>query len=121
MGRILTITNSNQENDDYRKRTIKREIIIGPTAIKFVSIAIFAILALVYLSQSTAGANRSMQIRELNDKETDLNLQKERLEVEKYRLESLGTIESNIQKTPLEPISKVNYINSSNNNLAANR
>ena len=116
MGRLLTITNSDKDSN-YKKSTIKREIIIGPNAIKFVTIAIFAILAIVYLSQSTAGANRSVKIRELTEKKEDLELKKERLEVEKYRLESLGEIENNIQKPVMEPTSKVEHVEQSGNSL----
>lgn len=103
MGRFLTVTNSNETRSGFRKDTIKKEIVIGPNAIKFVTIAIFAILAIVYLSQSTAGANRGIKISELSEQKTNLELKKERLEVEKYRLESLSQIDSGIEKPELEP------------------
>jgi len=114
VGRILTITNSNESTSGYKKRALKREIVIGPNAIKFISIAIFAILALVYLTQSTAGANRSMKVREINDKQATLELQKEQLEVEKYRLQSLGEIDGNTEKPVLEPVSKFEHVADSN-------
>lgn len=113
MGRILTITNSNESTVGVKKRALKREIVIGPNAIKFISITIFAILALVYLTQSTAGANRSMKVRDINDKKAELEIQKEQLEVEKYRLQSLTEIEGNIEKPKMEPISQLEHINES--------
>ena len=107
MGRVLTMTNSNSAVTGVRKKTIGREIVIGPNAIKFVSIAIFAILALVYLAQSTAGANRSVKVRDLSDKKAQLQLEQERLEVEQTRLKSLKEIDSGVDKPALEPVGTV--------------
>ena len=120
MGRYLTITNSDEIKEGVRKKTIGRSIVIGPTAIKFISIAIFAVLALVYLTQSTAGANRSMEIRELDSREAELDLQKERLEVEKNRLKSLGEIDEQFKPAELEPVSSVEHLKTNENIFAKN-
>lgn len=102
MGRVLTVTNSNSINPGVRKKTIGREIVIGPNAIRFVAVAIFAILALVYLAQSTSGANRSVKIRDMEDKKTQLELEKQQLEVEQTRLQSLREIDGGVEKPALE-------------------
>lgn len=120
MSGFYNVTNSNESDRGFKKRTIAREIVIGPRAIKFIAIAIVAILALVYLNQSTAGANRSIEVRELNSKEQELKLKKERLEVEKARLKSLNEINANIEKTQFEPMSKVDHLNDSGSALARN-
>lgn len=98
MGRIYTVTNSNSNKIGKKKKTVGREIVIGPTAIKFVAISIFAVLAVVYLTQSTAGANRSIKVRDLEDKKAELQLEKERLEAEQTRLRSLKEIDGGINK-----------------------
>jgi len=112
VGRVLTITNSSHNIAGVRKKTIKREIVIGPNAIKFVAISIFAILAIVYLTQSTSGANRSVKVQDLDDKKTQLEMQKERLEVEQTRLKSLKEIDSTVEseKNTLESASNVDNI-----------
>jgi len=112
VGRVLTITNSSHNIAGVRKKTIGREIVIGPNAIKFVAISIFAILAIVYLTQSTSGANRSVKVQDLDDKKTQLQMQKERLEVEQTRLKSLKEIDSTVEneKNTLEPASNVDNI-----------
>ncbi len=120
MGRYLTITNSDKTKEGIRKKTIGRSITIGPTAIKFITVAIFATLALVYLTQSTAGANRSMEIRELDSREAELELQKERLEVEKNRLKSLNEIDSKFEQAELEPVSRVEHLQTKENIFAKN-
>jgi hypothetical protein len=113
VGRIHTVTNSNSNKIGTRKKTVGREIVIGPNAIKFVAIAIFAILALVYLTQSTAGANRSVKVGDLEGKKVQLQLEKERLQSEQTRLRSLKEIDNGIEKTAdtMEPASTVGYVN----------
>ncbi len=112
MGRILTVTNSNSNKVGRRKKTISREVVIGKTAIKFIAIGILAILAVVYLNQSTAGANRSMKISDLETKKAELTLEKERLQSEQTRLKSLKEIDKGIAKDNqvLEPSSNVSHI-----------
>lgn len=110
MGRVFTVTNSNTNTIGARKKTIKREIVIGPTAIKFIAITIFAVLAMVYLAQSTAGANRSVKVGDLQDKKNQLSLERERLEVEQTRLKSLKEIEGGVQPNTLEPMGTVEHL-----------
>lgn len=114
MGRILTITNSRETSSGVKKRAFNKELSIGTNAIKFISLAIFAVLAIVYLTQSTAGANRSLDVTELNNKSKELEVRKERLEVEKSRLESLSEIDAGIEKQPLTPVTSVNHVNEPN-------
>lgn len=118
MGRMLTITNSSDAHLGVKKKAIKREIVIGPTAIKFITLAIFAILGLVYLTQATEGANRSIKVRDINDKKAEIELKRERLEVEKVRLQSLQQIDQNVEKPSLEPISKVEHLEHDDYGLA---
>src|SRR5690606_8559190 len=112
--------NSAETRDGVRKKTVGRTIVIGPTALKFITIAIFAILALVYLTQSTAGANRSMELRTQDSRKAELDLQKERLEVEKNRLKSLNEIDSKFEQVELEPVSTINHLDTGDNKLAKN-
>jgi len=118
MGRMLTLTNSNDVGLGVKKRTLKRELVIGPTTIKFITLTLFGILALVYLTQSTAGANRSIKVQQIDDQKTQLELRKESLEVESTRLQSLQQIDQNIEKPSMEPISQVQHIEASSNTFA---
>jgi len=111
------ITNSNSIRLGQKKKTISKGFVIGPNAIKFITLAIVAVLAVVYLSQSTAGASRSIKIRDLDAKKGDLLLEKERLEAEQTRLKALKEIDSGIEKQPMEPVSSVNHP-ASDKNLA---
>jgi len=111
MSKMLLVTHSNDFQQGVKKRAIKREVIVGPTAIRFVTIAIVAILLLVYLTQSTANASRSIKVRESSDQKSQYQEVEKRLEDEKTRLESLNQINSQTDKTQMEPVSQVEHLN----------
>lgn len=118
MGRSFVVTNSNDNNLGAKKKTVGRQIVIGPNAIKFVTLTIIAILAIVYLNQSTAGASRSLKIRDIEGKKSELILEKERLETEQTRLKALKEIDSGFQTNTLEPVSSVQHIQNGSSGIA---
>ncbi len=109
------VVTSYGKGDNKRKKTVSKEIVIGPVAIKFITIIIVAVLAVVYLSQSTAGAGRSIKMRDIESKKTELNLEKERLEAEQTRLKALKEIDNGVEKQVMEPISQVDHIDNNSN------
>lgn len=115
MGRDFILTNSSDNALGKRKKTVGRQIVIGPNAIKFVTVVIVAVLAIVYLSQSTAGASRSLKVREIEDGKAQLDLQKERLEAEQTRLKSLREIDTGVEKPILEPVTSIDHIGTQSN------
>ena len=118
MSKMMFVTNSNDFQQGIKKRAIKREVIIGPTAIKFVTIAIVAVLLLIYLTQSTANASRSVKIREASDQKASYEEIEKRLEDEKTRLESLDRINRETEKVQMEPVSQVDHLNDVKKDLA---
>ncbi|MCL5795490.1 MAG: FtsL-like putative cell division protein [Patescibacteria group bacterium] len=98
----MLITKSNLEESGLRKRTIDREIKIGPLSIQFVVIIILAALALLYLAQSTQSATKNYQIRELEDQKSKIEEENKRLEIETVRLKSLNEIKSSVKDLNLE-------------------
>jgi hypothetical protein len=110
LGRGYIVTNSNSIDPGMKKKTVGRNVLVGPTTIKFVTIIIIAVLSVVYLSQSTAGASRSLKIRDIEGTKTNLLLEKERLETEQTRLKSLQSIDSNVDKAGVETVSNVQYL-----------
>lgn len=115
MGRNFVVTRSRSTESGRKKRTISRSFLIGPNAIKFISMTIVAILAVVYLSQSTAGASQSVKIREIESSKDSLTLERERLEVEQTRLRALKEIDSHAQPQTMEPVTGVNHLSSTGN------
>ena len=117
---MYIIPNTNDYQPGVRKRAIKREIIIGPTAIKFVTIAIVAVLFIIYLTQSTANASRSIKVQEITNKKNNYEEIETRLEDEKTRLESLDRINKETEKVQMEPVSQVDHLQVGSNVLARN-
>ncbi|MEI8060682.1 MAG: hypothetical protein WCG99_00075 [Candidatus Berkelbacteria bacterium] len=119
MGRDFVATSSNSSNIGTKKRTVGRKVFIGPKAARFIAIIIFGALGLLYLTQSTQGADRSYKLRDLSSQKTALTEQRDRLQVESSRLESLNEIDKSINPTAasvgqMQPSSQVNYIPSDN-------
>ncbi len=106
------MTGSNQVRLGRKKRTISKSIVIGPSAIKFITLAVMAVLAIVYLSQSTAGASQAVTVRDIQSSQNNLNLEQERLQAEQTRLTALKNIDSQTQKETMAPVAGVNYVNS---------
>lgn len=106
----MLLTRSNNQELGIRKRTIGREIKIGPLSLQFVSVIILAGLALLYLAQSTQGASRNYKIRELESKKIELQAENERLEIESSRLKSLNEIKNKSEEMKMEESNKVIYM-----------
>lgn len=65
---------------------------LGPAATKVALLAFFAMLLLLYLAQSTQGATRQYEVRNLEEEITTLKQDREQLELESVRLQSLNEV-----------------------------
>lgn len=98
----MLIPRSHTWQEGYRKRTIANGLKIGPISLRFITIALLAIIALLYLTQSTQGANFKYQIMELEDQKANIQQDVKQLEVESARLKSLNEIKNSAQNMALE-------------------
>lgn len=110
MNRIIALGASEHNVTGKRQKTVGREIVIGPNAIRFFTIAICAILALVYLTQSTAGANRGFEVSSLEGARVELTLQREQLETEQARLKSINVSNEVAVTAGLLPVTEVEHL-----------
>jgi len=110
MGRLYISSYSKNSQLGTKKRTLPRQITLGPNALKFIAIVIFAALGIVYLSQSTRGANLSVELRQLDTDQQSLERQIERLNAESARLKALDNIYSQSNNASMQPSSKINYL-----------
>lgn len=106
----MLLTRTNDLELGTRKRTIGREIKIGPLSLQFITVIILAALALLYLAQSTQSASKNYKVRELEDKKIILQEENERLEIESTRLKSLNEIKNKTQDMQLQENNTVNYL-----------
>ena len=100
----MLITQTNTWEPGFRKRTIKKELKIGPVSLKFITIALIAVGALFYLAQSTQAASSKYQIMQLNDNKTEVEAQSKDLEVQAARLKSLNEIKTTSDSMGLVPV-----------------
>lgn len=99
----MLITNANHWEAGARKRTVAQEIKLGPLSMKFATIALLAVAALFYLTQSTQSAAQKYKIMQLNDARQELEAQTKDLEVEAARFKSLNEIKKSSENLDLEP------------------
>ncbi len=98
----MLITNSWQPG--FRKKTVRRELKIGPISLKFITIALLAVAALFYLTQSAQSSTFKYQIMELEDQKSNVQADISQLEVESARLKSLNEIKNSSQVMGLVPV-----------------
>lgn len=99
-------------NQGYR-----RNLLLGKTSIVVVSACLVFSLGLLYLSQSNALALKGDSLTELERKRAELEIEKERLNIEATRLQSIQEIQKvNTGNTGQKfvPVQKVNYLPNSN-------
>lgn len=99
----MLITNSNLWQEGSRKRTLRRNLALGPISLKIVTVFVFVAIALFYLAQSTQSASRNFKIQELQRQKEQAQVEKESLEVEAVRFRSLGEIKSQANTLGLQP------------------
>lgn len=109
MAKYLTITNSKITKLGYKKRTLERQIYIGPISLKFLIIGLLSILLLIYIAQSNEASLKGYKLQELQEAKNNLLLENQRLNLEAIRLKSLESLE-NKKELNLVPPSKIDYL-----------
>lgn len=99
----MLITSQNTWQPGFRKRTIKKELKIGPVSLKFITIALIAIGALFYLAESSQASASKYKIMQLTDSRNQVEAQSKDLEVQAARLKSLSEIKSTSESIGLVP------------------
>lgn len=96
----------------------KSNLILGRASFLMVSIGILFALGLLYLSQSNSITVKGASLSELEVRKAQLEEDRDRLQVEATRLQSLQEIEKTLNKedgsSDYVPVTKINYLPSSN-------
>lgn len=104
---------TNKLESSQRKRTVKRQISIGPLTLRFITVIILASLCILYLAQSTQGATQNYRLRELEQTKYELEKENERLSVEATRLQALKKVdvsENEDDDKKMEEVDEVEYL-----------
>jgi hypothetical protein len=79
-------------------------------ALGFVLIALVGVFSLLYLSQSNKMALKGYDISTLEKERAELVAERERLEIESSRLQSIQEIQKGLDTSGMVPVKKINYI-----------
>ena len=110
MGRLYVSSYANGNELGVKKRAVSRQITLGPTALKFIAIVIFASLGVIYLTQSTRGANLSVELRTLDSQQQELNQKIDCLNAEGARLKALDNVYNQTSEMQMQPSTQINYL-----------
>lgn len=93
---------------------------VGKMTIGFMAIFVILPLCIFLLSQTNQMTMKGDDIAKLEKKKQELADDKQRLEIEAARLQSVQEIQKDVSKTNMVPTKKINYVNSSTG-VAVNR
>ena len=91
-------------------RTYKPYFRLGKFSFGFVLLALILVISLLYLSQSNKMAVRGYDIADLEKQRQELSAERERLEIEASRFQSIQEIENGLKSSGMVPVKKINYI-----------
>lgn len=105
---MSTATYAMRRNQNlYRQRA---KIQMGPVSVGFTMIAIVSVLALIYLTQITKTSVYGYRVAELNRQRNRILADKQALEVEAARLQSIQKLEDSSKVSQMVPERQVHYI-----------
>lgn len=102
----ITITNQNTTAAGVRKRAIAQVLHVGPLSLRFITLLIFASLALFYLAQTTQSATQSYDIQALQRDQEKLDKNLSDLKTNELRLRALNELKASSQAQGLVPITQ---------------
>lgn len=110
MGRLYVMSYAKNQELGVKKRTLPRQVTLGPTALKYIAVVIFAALGIIYLAGQTRGANESIVKRDLDSQQSQLQKKIDDLQVESSRLRNLQKVYDQSATTQMQPSTKINYL-----------
>ena len=95
----------------------KSNLILGKASFLMVGIGIVFMFGLLYLSQSNSIAVKGASLTDLENRKNELEEERDRLQIEATRLQSLQEIEKGLNdkssSSKYVPVTKINYLPSS--------
>ena len=83
---------TNYESNQLGSGAPTRAVTLGPAATRVLLVVFFSVLLLLYLAQSTQGATRLYEVRNLEDSLSSLQQDRVQLDLEVVRLRALNAI-----------------------------
>jgi hypothetical protein len=83
---------------------------LGVASLRLVGFAILAVLALLYIAQSSQGATKRIEVQSLRSTADELVHEQDQLQLEALRLQSLDTISQSVTDLQLEPATNSEFL-----------
>lgn len=95
-----------RRNPVYRRNVYKTGGVfsVGPTTVRYLVLLLLAIFSLLYLVQSAQGADKTIELRNLTDKQAGLDQELTTLEINASRWQSLQNLSGSAANQGLVPI-----------------
>lgn len=106
---MSTATLSMRRNQNLTRANRSYEA--GPLSVGLMLIALVILLSLLYLNQVTKTSTFTYRLSSLQTKRDDLQAQKEKLQIEAARLQSLQDLRSSKVATDMVPVTNATYVN----------
>jgi Tfp pilus assembly protein PilN len=88
----MLITNGTIVQSGVRRRTIQRQVSLGPVTLRIVTIIVFAAAALIALAQSTTSATKAYELTKADRAVAQEQQKVNEMETEATRLQALQSI-----------------------------
>lgn len=98
----MLITNGTLVKPGLRRRTIQRQISLGPVSLRLVTILIVAAAAVIALAQSTQSATKNYEVEKLKSEVSSKEKEMKELQTESIRLRAYRTLlETQVTPSPM--------------------
>ena len=91
-------------------KNYKKTFRVGKVSLGFVTLVMFFVATLLFLSQSNKIAVKGYEISDLDQKVSELKENNEKLKLEAAKLQSISAAEEKIDKSGMVPINQINYV-----------
>ena len=102
----INFTNRSTVAQGIRKRTIAQVLHVGPLSLRFITLLLFASVALFYLAQTTQSATQSYDIEALSRDKEKLEKNLNDLKTTELRLRALNELKASAVEQGLVPIAQ---------------
>lgn len=110
--------------DRAKKRKFNRkyrpQLRLGKYSLGFLVLFLVFIISIFYLSQSNKMSVKGYDIEKFEKEKQELMEERERLEIEASRLQSIKNIQVGLEQSEMVPVKKINYIRATST-IALNR
>src|SRR3989344_5824814 len=100
----------NSSKKSYRRNKIARKININTKGLNIFLAALIVVLGVSYLIQTNALATKGYQIKELENKVSDLRQEKSDLELVALSLQSMGSIKNKVNSLEMVSAGEAGYL-----------